>query len=205
MLLFIVLLLLWLYPPARQVPAARWGEWLEGQGVSGWLLLFGGGVLATSLGAPRQLLAFIAGIAYGTLPAVLLSVMAATLGCTLTVLVSRRFLAERIQERYPQKIEQLQRLLRRDLIMKILILRLQPLGTNMLTNVCAGVARIPLAPFLLASAVGYVPQMVVFALLGAGVRVGSEVRMMVSGVLLLLALLLAAILYRRHLTRKALS
>lgn len=203
MLLLVVVWLLWRYSPTSQIPAARWGAWLESQGVAGWLVLIGIGTVATSLGAPRQLLAFIAGIAYGTLPAVLMSVIAATLGCALTVLFSRRFLARRVSLRYPAMIQRLQSLLERDLMIKILILRLQPLGTNMLTNVCAGVARVPLRPFLLASALGYVPQMLVFALLGAGVRVGSDAKMMVSGAMLLVALLLGAVLYHRHVERRS--
>ena len=56
----------------------------------------------------------------------------------------------------------------------------------------------PRAVFLAASLVGYVPQMAVFALLGAGVRVGSGTRLLASGVLLLISLAIGAVLYRRH-------
>ena len=56
-----------------------------------------------------------------------------------------------------------------------LTLRLLPVGSNMLLNLVAGVSeRARQAPFMAASAIGYLPQTVVFALLGGGVRVSQE-------------------------------
>lgn len=162
------------------------------------------GVLSTSIGLPRQMVAFIGGIAYGVITGVVLSLCAAILGCYLTVNLSRWLFAESIASRFPAFIAKLQRFIKDDVFMKVLVLRLQPLGTNLLTNVCVGFTTIPLKVFLTASAVGYIPQMLVFALLGAGIRVGSRVQLALSIILLIISLLLGFFLYRRH-TRRALA
>ena len=196
LLLVLIVTISLLYPPSTWVPAASWGAALEQRGALGMLVFVIGGVLATSVGLPRQMVAFIAGVAYGTLPALLLSLVAAMLGCGLTMQVARYYLSDWVASKYPSAIDRLQKMVEKDVFLKILILRLQPLGTNMLTNVCAGLARIPPAEFLIASAIGYVPQMFVFVLLGSGVRVGSGMQMMLSVVLFVVALLLGVYLYR---------
>jgi len=68
------------FPPSEWVPAEAWGVMLEERGLSGMLLFVIAGMLATSVGLPRQLVAFISGIAYGVLPGVALSLLAALLG-----------------------------------------------------------------------------------------------------------------------------
>jgi uncharacterized membrane protein YdjX (TVP38/TMEM64 family) len=186
------------FKPSEWIPAQEWGLALESKGGVGMLLFLIVGALSTSIGLPRQMLAFIGGIAYGVVPGVLLSLCAAILGCYLTVNLSRWLFAENVTRRYPQVIAQLQLFLKDDVFIKVLVLRLQPLGTNLLTNLCVGFTAIPIRVFLAASAVGYVPQMLVFALLGSGIRVGSSFQLVLSAVLLVISLLLGFLLYRRH-------
>jgi len=166
------------------------------------LLLLALGALATSVGLPRQLVAFVAGFAFGVLPGLLLALAAAIMGCALTVLASRTVLRRWVQGRYPQVVAGLERLIKHDPFLKILVLRLHPLGTNLLTNLCAGLTSMPLGIFLMSSLVGYVPQMLVFSLIGSGVRVGSNTQLIVSVVLLVLSLALGVVLYRRHVARR---
>ena len=64
-------------------------------------------------------------------------------------------------------------------------------------NLLAGVSAIALGPFLLASAIGYVPQTVVFALLGGGVRVDRNAQLVLASVLLVAATGLGVWLMRR--------
>lgn len=184
--------------PSELIPAQEWGIALESKGRVGMLVFFIVGALATSIGLPRQMLAFISGIAYGVAPGVVLSLCAAILGCYLTVNLSRWLFAEKVAQRYPKVIAQLQLFIQDDVFIKILVLRLQPLGTNLLTNVCVGLTAIPIRVFLAASALGYVPQMLVFALLGSGIRVGSNFQLALSVVLLMISILLGVLLYRRH-------
>ena len=185
----------------RHVPLDALGARLEGTGLAGAIAFLAGGVLATAVGLPRQGLAFVAGLAWGTSAGLALSLAAAIGGCALTLEASRRWLHARVRERHPGFVDALARLVRRDAFAKIVALRLQPLGTNLLTNLCAGLTPMPRGRFLAASLVGYVPQMLVFALLGSGVRVGSGLQLLTSGLLLLLSLAIGLLLYRRHLAR----
>jgi len=198
-LIFIAIVVIGIiFPPADWVPAEAWGEALQSAGVAGVLSFVLAGAAATSIGLPRQLLAFIAGLAFGVFEGLLLSLLAAIAGCCITVLVSRRFLAASVATRFPRFIAMLQRVVRKDVFIKILILRLQPLGTNLMTNVCIGLTDARIGTFLMASAVGYVPQMLVFTLLGSGVRVGSTIQLFLSSALLCISLLLGVYLYRKH-------
>ena len=190
-----------IFKPSELIPAQAWGVALESKGSVGMLLFVTVGTLATSIGLPRQMVAFIGGIAYGVVSGVLLSLCAAILGCFLTVKLSKWLLASKVSRRYPRVIEKLQLFIKDDVFFKVLVLRLQPLGTNLLTNVCVGFTTIPLKVFLASSAVGYIPQMLVFALLGSGIRVGSRFQLGLSVVLMVISLLLGFVLYRRHQNR----
>lgn len=185
----------------RRVPLETLGARLEGSGPSGLVLFVTFGVLGTAVGLPRQALAFVAGLTWGTVAGLSLSLAAAVGGCALTLWISTRFLRGHVARRHPRFVAALGRLLEHDAFAKIVALRLQPLGTNLLTNLCAGLTTMPRATFLAASAIGYVPQMLVFTLLGAGVRVESGARLAASAVLLLLSLAIGMVLYRRHLGR----
>lgn len=196
--LIVIIVLMIVFPPSSWVPAAQWGEWLEAKGIVGIAAFIACGALATSMGFPRQMVAFIGGVAYGVSTGLMLSLIAAIIGCCLTVIVSRRYFAGWVSKRYPKAIHQLQSLLNKDVFLKILILRLQPLGTNLLTNTCIGFTNVSLRLFLAASAIGYVPQMLVFNLLGSGVRVGSQAQLVLSGALLLLSILLGLFLFKKH-------
>lgn len=188
--------------PDDWIPVRQWGASLESAGISGVALFLLVSTVATSVGLPRQLVAFTGGLAYGLYPGLFLSWLAALSGCHLTVQVSRHVFRRHIESRYPAIIAKLTRLLQHDTFLKVLILRLQPLGTNLLTNLCIGFTDISYRTFLLASGVGYVPQMMVFALLGAGVRVGDATQSLVSGLLILVSIVLAIGVYVQHRQRK---
>ena len=184
-----------------RLPLDRLGGRLEdsgGVGVAAFLLV---GTAAAAVGLPRQSLAFVAGLAWGTWSGLALSLAAATGGCALTFGVSRRWLHARVRDRHPAFVSALERLVEHDAFAKIVALRLQPLGTNLITTLGAGITRIPATTFLLASCVGYVPQMLVFSLLGAGIRVSSGTRLLASGALLLCSVGVGALVYRRHVVR----
>lgn len=198
LLLVLIVVLAFLYPPADYIPAAEWGAALETAGVQGMLVFWFVGMLCTAVGLPRQLVAFIGGLAYGVLVGLALSLASALCGCWLTATVSRRLFAAAVLRRFPRPVSILDYLVRKDLFLKIIVMRLQPFGTNLLTNVCIGFTRASLPVFLLASAVGYIPQMLVFNLIGVGVRVESQQQLLLSGVLLVISLAIGAVLYKRH-------
>lgn len=196
--LALIIILALLFPPSQWIPARQWGMQLESAGPFGALVFLSVGVLATGMGMPRQLVAFIGGLAYGIVPGLLIALLAALAGCYLTVRLTTAFFSQRVRRRYPAFISQLDALLQNDVFIKVLMLRLQPLGTNLLTNVCIGLTSVSRWKFLLASGVGYVPQMLVFVLLGAGIRVGSEFQLMLSGVLMVASILLGILIFRLH-------
>jgi len=184
-------------PPQEWDRARSLGEYIESLGAAGILVLFVITALATSIGLPRQLFAFAAGFSFGIATGVLLSSLAAIVGCAITFFCSRRWLAVRVQSRYPGAVQSLNDLLHDDVFFKIFVLRLQPLGTNLITNLCAGVTKMPAKLFLCSSWLGYLPQMLVFALLGTGVRIGSNAYLIYSLSLLGLSLAIGFWLYRR--------
>lgn len=204
LLLLLILVAVALFPEER-LPVRQWAARLQGAGVPGMGLFLLTGAMATAVGLPRQLLAFTAGLAWGIGIGLLLSWTAALIGCHLTVQLSRHWLRAWVASRYPRVIESLSRLLRHDTFLKVLILRLQPLGTNLMTNLCVGLARVDYQRFLAATAVGYLPQMLIFVLLGEGLRVGDTTRTLVSVGLVLISLLLAGYVYRRYRRRAATS
>lgn len=197
-LLGLILFLFWRFPPAEWLPVDAFSAWLDAAGLQGAFIFVLVGVIATAIGLPRQLLAFTGGFAYGVISGVSLSLLSAILGCLVTVLLSKNLLRTFVSERYPRFINMLDKFVAKDAFLKILVLRLQPFGTNLITNVCAGFTRIRLRTFLFSSLIGYVPQMLVFALMGSGVRVASGARISLSVVLLLISLVLGFYLYRRH-------
>ena len=79
-----------------------------------------------------------------------------------------------------------------------LALRLLPVGNNLALNLLAGMAGIAPVPFLAASALGYVPQTAVFALLGKGVRVDGAWQLALAAGLMAASVGIGFALLRRH-------
>jgi len=184
-------------PPQEWDRARYLGEYIESLGTFGVMVFIVITALATSFGLPRQLFAFAAGFSFGIMAGVLLSSFAAIIGCAITFFCSRRWLRVRVQSRYPKVVSSLNNLLQDDVFFKIFVLRLQPLGTNLITNLCAGVTKVSAVLFLSSSWFGYLPQMLVFALLGAGVRVGSNAYLIYSLSMLAVSLTIGLWLYKR--------
>jgi len=169
------------------------------------LAYFFGAVLFTAVGLPRQLVAFVCGYVFGLWQGVVLSLLAALLGCMLAYFVASRWLGPWISKRYQSIIHMLDRLVRHDAFAKVIVVRLQPFGTNLLTNLCAGVSAIRPITFFSATSIGYLPQLLVFALAGDGIRLGQESKLLLSGAMLLISLVVAIWLWRRHLAREAVT
>ncbi len=84
-----------------------------------------------------------------------------------------------------------------------MLIRLLPVGSNVITNLLAGVSSVPLLPFLAGSLIGYLPQTVIFVLLGSGVNVQPVWRTAASVALFVASGLLGVVLYRRMRQGKA--
>jgi uncharacterized membrane protein YdjX (TVP38/TMEM64 family) len=82
------------------------------------------------------------------------------------------------------------------LTMAVLI-RFLPVGSNLLTNLFAGVSAVRAVPFFAGSLLGYTPQTVVFVLLGSGIQVDPLLRGSVSVALFVASAALGVFLYKR--------
>ena len=118
-------------------------------------------------------------------------------GCTADFLWARLIARDWAVRRTRGRLAQLDRQISRHPFSATLTLRLLPVGSNLLLNLLAGVSAVAAGPFLLASAAGYVPQTLVFALLGSGVRVGHTVQLGLAMTLFLLSGLLGVWLLRQ--------
>ncbi len=154
--------------------------------------------LATSCGLPRQIAALVAGINLGALWGAIAATLAATLGCLLTFTVARYLLSEKITTKYPKQLTKLSLFLNQQTFLKTIVIRLLPIGSNFLTNIIAGVSGVSIKSYVSGSFVGFIPQMVIFALAGSGIRLGAKNEMIASGLLFLVALLLTAYLVKKH-------
>jgi len=171
---------------------------VRGHGVPGELLFLVAGWLLASVGMSRQLIAFLSGYGFGFLQGVLLSTLVVVAGCITTFYVARYLLSSFLLRRYSGSFDRVGRFVDQNTFSMTLLLRLLPLGSNLMVNVAAGVSGVRSVPFFLGSAVGYLPQMLVFALVGSGTSVDKFWQVALAMALFVLATLLGGWLYRNY-------
>jgi len=139
------------------------------------------GAVACMVGVPRQVVAFAGGTAFGALIGSVLALAAMLAGCAGSFVwaraVGRAWARRRIEGAFGGRLARLDRFIAANPFTATLMLRLLPVGNNLALNLLAGLSGVALLPFLAGSALGYVPQTVVFALLGKGVRVDGAVQL----------------------------
>ncbi|BDQ33086.1 TVP38/TMEM64 family protein [Pseudodesulfovibrio portus] len=128
------------------------------------------GTAFTAVGLPRQLVGFLGGFAFGMFSGTLLATVASGLGCGVAAVYARMGGRELVERKFGHRLERVNRFLKHEPFNTALAIRLFPLGSNLITNLAAGVSSIPLMPFLLGSTIGYIPQNFIFALFGAGMN-----------------------------------
>lgn len=188
---------------AGAVPGTDWVDrYVRDQGPLGEAVFLAAGAAATAAGMPRQGVAFLGGYAFGAAEGIGLALMAQLGGCALSVgwarLVGRRWAERRLAGRYGARLRRLRDALVANTFGATLALRLLPVGNNLALNLLAGMAGVALPPFLLASALGYLPQTAVFALLGKGVRVDGAWQIGLAAGLLAVSVVIGFGLLRRH-------
>jgi uncharacterized membrane protein YdjX (TVP38/TMEM64 family) len=159
------------------------------------------GTAACMVGVPRQVVAFAGGTAFGALVGSVLSLLAMVAGCAGSFLwaraVGRAWARRRIAEAFSGRLARLDRFIAENPFTATLTLRLLPVGNNLALNLLAGLSGVALAPFLAGSAIGYIPQTVVFALLGKGVRVDGAIQLTLGLALFAISVALGLWLLRR--------
>lgn len=164
---------------------------------SGVLLYLALVALLSPLGVPRQALSALGGYAFGALLGVLFSSVGLVIGCAGAFFYSRLLARSTLQRRFGKRIQRLDAFLSHSPFAMTIAVRCFPMGNNALTNLVAGVTGIPALSFIGGSAIGYLPQTVIFALLGSGIRIDPTWRVSLSAVLFVLSSLLGFALYRR--------
>lgn len=181
-------------------------DWFQthvlGRGHFTALIFVGFAAAYSALGMPRQLMGFLGGVVFGWWWGSVLCTVGCGLGCWLAAGYARLLGREFLCRRFGRRVRAVDAFLRRRPFRTTLAIRLFPLGSNLMTNLAAGVSSIPLLPFILASSLGYYPQNLVFALFGGGLSADSGVRTAVSiGIsvaLFVAATWLGVVLYRRY-------
>ncbi len=156
------------------------------------------GAAACAVGVPRQVVAFAGGTAFGALIGAQLALLAMLLGAAASFFYARAIGREWAQQRLKGGFARLDRFLADNPFTATLTLRLLPVGNNLALNLLAGLSGIPALPFLAASALGYMPQTLVFALLGKGVRVDGAVQIALGVALFVASGAFGLVLLRRH-------
>lgn len=155
-------------------------EHILGHGPLSFLIFLVVGAVFTAVGLPRQLIGFLGGFAFGVVGGTLLSTVGSGLGCALAASYARWGGRELVARKLGHRIGRFDGFLRHKPFRTALAIRFFPLGSNVLTNLAAGISSIPLMSFILGSTLGYIPQNFIFALFGAGMKKESTMGVALS-------------------------
>ncbi|KAF0218636.1 MAG: hypothetical protein FD174_2729 [Geobacteraceae bacterium] len=125
-------------------------------------------IVQTALSLPgAAVLSLSAGAIFGVVMGTLYAVIGATIGATLAFLLTRYLFHDAVEKRFGARLEKINRELEKAGLNYLLFLRLVPIFPFFLINLAAGLTRIPLRTFCLATAVGIIPGGFVYCNAGA--------------------------------------
>ena len=126
------------------------------------------------------MVAFLGGYAFGLTLGATLALCATVFGCILAFFFSR-FIGRQIVSKWlASQIRHVNDFLKDNTFVTTLLIRLLPLGSNVITNLVAGVTHARPSAFFSGSAIGYIPQTIIFSLLGSGIGIEHELRISLS-------------------------
>jgi uncharacterized membrane protein YdjX (TVP38/TMEM64 family) len=133
--------------------------------VAGFMAVY---IVQTALSLPgAAILSLASGAIFGAVLGTVYANIAATIGATLAFLVTRYLLRDVVLGRFGGKLEGINRELEARGFNYLLFLRLVPVFPFFLINLAAGVTRLPLRTFFLATLVGIIPGGFVYVNAGA--------------------------------------
>lgn len=187
----------------EHVTDSNWvARFIADGGTFSLLVLLAVGALFTAVGGPRQVIAFVFGFALGGIYGGLFSTLAALLGCVLAFYVARLTIRSSLQHRFGRRLQKFEALIIDKTWLKVLMIRLLPVGSNLLTNLFAGSTHVPLGGFMLGSVLGYLPQMLIFSFAGAGIGLSDHYQLGISIGLFIISSIIGAYLYRSNLRKQ---
>ncbi|MGD9947010.1 MAG: TVP38/TMEM64 family protein [Desulfobulbus sp.] len=126
-------------------------------------------IIQTALSLPgATILSLGAGLLFGSILGTVYAVVAATIGATLAFIVTRYLLHDMVQRKFGPRLEGINQELGERGFNYLLFLRLVPLFPFFLINLAAGLTRLPLRTFVLATMLGIIPGGFVYVNAGAG-------------------------------------
>lgn len=172
-------------------------------GVEGPALFLLLATFLVAIGLPRQIPSFVAGFAFGPWYGIAIALVAQVLACSLDFIWARAVGQSFVRRRFGATLAKVDATLSAQPFLATLTLRLLPVGSNILLNLAAGLSSVRLLPFLSASAIGFVPQTVIFAVFGQGSAPSHAHMLVLGGVMFAVSALLGLILLRRSPARAA--
>jgi uncharacterized membrane protein YdjX (TVP38/TMEM64 family) len=154
-------------------------------GVRGPAMFLAVATLLTAIGLPRQIPAFVAGYAFGAWSGAAIALLSQIIACGADFIWARAVGREFVNRRFGRVLRRVDSTLSARPFIATLTFRLMPVGSNILLNLAAGLSSVRALPFLAASLIGFIPQTVVFALIGRG-SAPSHMNVLAIGVVMFL-------------------
>lgn len=164
----------------------------------GLLSLIAFGALFTTVGGPRQIISFVFSYALGAPLGISLSLLSCLIGSLCSFYIARFTLNKWLHQHFTDQITHLDNLLHKRGWIKILIIRLFPIGNSLLTNLLAGASHIETRGFVLGTVLGYLPQTLIFSYAGSGVGFEKSENLIISGFFFLISSIIGICLYKQE-------
>lgn len=139
------------------------------------------------LGMPRVWVAAVAGTIYGAFEGTVVAYIASLGGCVITYQLGRSVLRGVAKRRLKKHLKTWQKRIARNAFWWVIYGRLIPFMNATMMNLLFGVVKVPIKPYLAASAIGLLPLTVAFALFGSGAAKGNFNQIVIGVVMLALA------------------
>jgi uncharacterized membrane protein YdjX (TVP38/TMEM64 family) len=164
-------------------------DWIEPFGIAAPLVFIVVSACLTVALFPGPLLSGASGLLFGTALGFPISVIAATLGASLAFLVSRHVGAAPVERLAGQRLTGIKGWIEERGFLSVLYLRIAPGVPYNLVNYGAGLTRIPLPTFALATAIGCAPRAFAYTALGGNLgNLTSPEALIAFGVLIVMAI-----------------
>jgi uncharacterized membrane protein YdjX (TVP38/TMEM64 family) len=150
-----------------------------------------------AIGLPRQIPAFVAGYAFGPWYGTVIALVSQVMACSLDFIWARAIGQEFCRRRFGKTITRIDSALAAQPFVATLTLRLLPIGSNILLNLAAGLSSVRALPFLAASAIGFIPQTIIFAFFGRGSMPSHGHMIVLGGAMFAVSAALGLLLLRR--------
>lgn len=155
-------------------------EYVQSKGSAGLFAYLGLCALGTFFFVPRQLLSLVAGYFYGVLAALVVVSCGVGLGCLFSMGYGNFLARKFFQRKMRKRIHCLENIFTKSTFGMALGIRIMPIGCNTMLNMLVGATKIPFWKFWAGSALGYIPQNFIFALLGSAGKTENNAGILMS-------------------------